>query len=62
MLMCWSFAKLSSFILAAGVILRCNLNVCLITRNIFFLSVNLINILWEVESPVSLMLLHTGAF
>lgn len=36
MLMCWSFAKLSSFILAAGVILRCNLNVCLITRNIFF--------------------------
>lgn len=38
MLMCWSFAKLSSLILAAGVILSCNLNVCFNNQNFFFVS------------------------
>lgn len=50
MLMCWSFAKLSSLVLAAGVVLNYNLNVCLIIRNVFFWSVNLIDVSWEVES------------
>ena len=49
MLMCWSFEKWSSFILAAGDVLSCISIVCGIIRNVFFLPVNLVNILWEVN-------------